>query len=103
MSVTSWPHIEINERGRPIIRGTRYKALALVQEHQAFAWDAEQLQRQHPDLTLPQIHAVLGYYYEHKSECDQILELDHARTGTLLNELINPELQQRLQRLKEGA
>jgi hypothetical protein len=31
-------------------------------------------QRQHPHLTLGQIHSCLAYYYDHQQELDQIIE-----------------------------
>ena len=61
MQTTAWPFIELDDRGRPLIQGTRYKVLLLVEEHRLYDWDAEQLRRQHPDLSLPQLHAALGF------------------------------------------
>ena len=68
----------------------------LVREHLAFDWDAEQLHRQHPHLSLADIHAALGYYYEHRDECHAALERDEERLQQLKHQLVNPTLQERL-------
>ena len=46
----------------------------------AYGWDAEEIQQQHPDLSLGQIHSVLAYYYDHKEEMDTDIALRDART-----------------------
>ncbi len=74
MLTTAWPFIELDERGIPLIQSTRTKVFEVVAEHQAYLWDADQIHRQHPHLSLPQIHAALGYYYEHQEECDRQME-----------------------------
>lgn len=103
MPATAWPFIEFDARGRPLIEGTRFQVLLLVQEHRAYDWGAEQLRRQHPHLSLPQIHAALGYYYEHQAECDQLLEEGEREIAEWRAKLENPALQERLRRAKEGA
>ncbi|MEY3174981.1 MAG: hypothetical protein RLZZ436_2895 [Planctomycetota bacterium] len=70
MQTTAWPFIEVNDRGIACIFGTSTKVTEIAECHLAYRWDAEQLHRQLTGLSLPQIHAALGYYYEHKDECD---------------------------------
>jgi uncharacterized protein (DUF433 family) len=36
----------------------------------AHHWDAEEIQRQHPHLTLTQIYAALTYYHDHRQHFD---------------------------------
>ena len=103
MQTTAWPFIEMDERGRPLIQGTRYKVLLLVEEHRLYDWDAEQLRRQHPDLSLPQLHAALGFYYDHQADCDRMLEERERELDEWRAKTENPALQERLRRLKEGA
>jgi len=71
---TTWPFIEVDERGIAFIRDTRIKVVEIVADHRAYRWDAEQIHRQHPHLALAQIHAALGYYYEHQDECDRQMD-----------------------------
>lgn len=96
MATISWPHIEFDELGTAYVQATRYKALHLISEHVAYRWDAEQLQRQHPELSLPQIHAVLGYYYDHRQACDQQLRETQRQCDALRSQHEDGALQARL-------
>jgi len=58
---TAWPFVELNEAGIAFVRGTRTKVLEIAECHLAYHWDADQIHRQLSGLTLPQIHAALGY------------------------------------------
>lgn len=67
---TAWPFIQVNDCGIACISGTSTKVTEIAECDLAYRWDAEQLHQQLTGLSLPQIHAALGYYYEHKDECD---------------------------------
>lgn len=101
MSATAWPFIEINERGRPTIPSKRLKVLMLVREHVAYEWDAEQLHLQYPHLSLQEIHAALGYYYEHREDCDRMIQEDDERVEVLKSQFVNMALQERLRLLAQ--
>jgi uncharacterized protein (DUF433 family) len=103
LTATAWPFIEIDETGNPTIQARGLKVLQLVREHLSFDWDAEQLRRQHPQLTLAEIHAALGYYHEHRTECDVMLERDERRLAELKHQLVNPALQERLRLARDSA
>ena len=76
MSTVSYPHIELRADGTACIAGTGFKVRMLVEEYLAGA-DAEELHREHPHITLSQIHSALAYYYDHQQEIDkQIAELN---------------------------
>jgi uncharacterized protein (DUF433 family) len=94
---TAWPFIEIDERGIPLVKGTRIKVAEIVADHRAYQWNAEQIQIQHPHLSLPQIHAALGYYYEHQEECDQQIVAALQRADEICRQAENPALRTRLQ------
>ena len=70
MSTVEYAHIVLNENGVPIIAGTETKVIQIVEDHIHWGWDAEQIHRQHPHLSLGQIHSALGYYYDHQPEID---------------------------------
>ena len=65
--------IVLNSQGVPVIKGTRFKVMILVEEKLAWGWDAEEMHRQHPSLARKQIQAVMDYYADHREE------IDHAR------------------------
>ena len=37
-------------------------------------WDADEIHRQHPHLSLGQIYAALAYYFDHKEDLDAQIE-----------------------------
>lgn len=71
---TAYEHIVINEAGVPVIEGTTMKVIELVLETAAYGWSPDELQFQHPYLTLGQIHSALAYYWDHKEELDGDIE-----------------------------
>ena len=71
MSAATYPHIEINPGGVPLVAGTTTKVVEIVLDRLAHHWDAEEIQRQHPHLSLAQIYSALAYYHDHQAEVDQ--------------------------------
>ena len=65
MMATGYAHIDVRD-DVPYIEGTRTRVLELAIEHRHWRLDADQLQRQHPHLTLGQIHSALTYYFDHQ-------------------------------------
>jgi uncharacterized protein (DUF433 family) len=70
MATVSYPHITISKSGVPIVEGTRTKVVEIALDRLAHHWDAEEIQRQHPHLTLSQIYAALTYYHDHPEAFD---------------------------------
>jgi uncharacterized protein (DUF433 family) len=73
MSTVSYPHIEVRENGKAYIEGTGFKVRILVEEYLS-GMRPEDMEREHPPLTLSQIHAALTYYYDHKQEFDKEID-----------------------------
>jgi uncharacterized protein (DUF433 family) len=93
---TAWPFIELNERGIAFIQGTRTKVTEIVECHLAYRWDAEQIHRQLVGLSLPQIHAALGYYYERKAELDARIAASCERSEVLRQQFEDSDLKHQL-------
>ena len=68
---TGYKHVMINQDNVPIIAGTKTKVVELVTEHYAYGWSPEEMHRQHPYLSLAQIHSAMAYYWEHQEEIDK--------------------------------
>jgi len=71
---TSYEHILLNQKNQPIIEGTKIKVLELVLDKIAYGWSPEELQYQHPNLTLGQVYSALAYYADHQEELDKEIE-----------------------------
>jgi len=98
---TSYEHIILNEKKEPIIEGTSIKVIELVLDKIAYGWSPEELQYQHPHLTLGQIYSALAYYADHQEDIDQTIEnqLQHidqlskaSRTSPLKKKLKSKKL-----------
>ena len=67
-------HIFRDERGLAWIDQTNTKVIEVVMDWMAHGSSAEEMHRQHPDLSLAQIHAAMAYYYDHQTEIDAQIE-----------------------------
>lgn len=74
MQTVANSHIEITGEGVPMLVGTPIKVVEIVLDHLAHNRDAEEIQRQHPHLSLGQIYSALAYYYDHQAEMDRAIE-----------------------------
>jgi len=93
---TAYEHIVINESGVPLIEGTTTKVVELVLEVLAYGWSPDELQFQHPHLTLGQIHSALAYYWDHKEELDRDIERRLERVEEIRREVSPSQLVERL-------
>lgn len=74
MAGVTYAHIEVDSNGVAYVAGTRTKVLEVALDRIAHHWDADEIHRQHPHLSLGQIHAALAYYFDHKDELDPKIE-----------------------------
>lgn len=84
---TKYQHIILNEEKVPIVIGTKMKVIELILDKIAYGWSPDELQYQHPHLTLGQIYSALAYYADHQEELDQEIEqqlkqVDQMRKAT---------------------
>lgn len=96
MSLASWPYIRIDDDGVAYIEGTRTKAIEVAIDRIAHHWDADEIRRQHPHLSLAQIHSALAYYYDHQEECDLLIERRRKTANDIRSKTEDTELQERL-------
>jgi len=65
MTATGHEHVVIGNIAVPMIAVTATKVVELVVERLAYGWSPEELQFQHPYLTLGQIYSAPAYYRDH--------------------------------------
>jgi uncharacterized protein (DUF433 family) len=97
MPATAWPFISTNDVGVAIIDGTQTKVIEVALDRLAHEWSADEICRQHPDLTLPQVYSALGYYFEHRSECDRQIDEGLSRAEAICRRHENAALVSKLQ------
>jgi uncharacterized protein (DUF433 family) len=74
--LTEYKYVELNDKNVPIIAGTTMKIIELVMAQMAYGWSPDELQFQHPYLTMSQIYSALAYYWDHKKVIDAEIEQD---------------------------
>jgi uncharacterized protein (DUF433 family) len=97
---TSYEHIILNKNNQPIIEGTKVKVIELVLDKIAYGWSPEELQYQHPGLTLGQIYSALAYYADHQGELDEEIETQLQQVDQLRQSVRPTPLVKRLKAKK---
>src|ERR1051325_11619581 len=82
--------IELDEQGVPWITGANTKVVEVVLDKLGHGWSPEEMHRQHPHLSMAQIHAALAYYYEHQDEVHADIERRDQYVEQLRAQQINP-------------
>ena len=100
MATVDYPHISLDSASVPMLTGTRVKVVEVVLDHLAHGSDAEEIQRQFPQLTLGQIHSALAYYYDHQEEVDQDIARRLQKVGEIQSRLGDSPLARRLKGVK---
>jgi uncharacterized protein (DUF433 family) len=102
-TATANAYIVLNEKGRPVVRGTGSKVTMIANDHIEGGMTVAEIHEAYPHLSMAAIHAALSYYYEHQSELDaQTAELDREAEEILRqldasgNRLTRADLERRL-------
>jgi uncharacterized protein (DUF433 family) len=93
---TLYAHIEERPDGKAWLIGTQTKVLEVALDRIAYHWDGDEIQRQHPYLTLGQIYSCLAYYYDHQEQMDAIIEEQLQRIKRLRAEQGESAMQAKL-------
>ena len=96
-------HIYLDAAGVAWIDRTRIKVIEVAKDHLAYGWGAEEMHRQHPDLSLAQIHAALGYYYDRQAEFDRQIAESVARVEEIAAATADSPLRRRLRVLRKQS
>jgi uncharacterized protein (DUF433 family) len=94
--------IELDEHGVPWITGANTKVVEVVLDKMAYGWSPEEMHREHPHLSMAQIHAALAYYYEHQDEVDADIERRDRYVEEMRAQQKNPFTREELLRRREA-
>lgn len=83
----AYPHIEVEAGGEPVLKGTGTKVVIIAMDRIAHHWDADEIRRQRPHLSLGQIYSALAYYYDHEEEMNRRIEERLGREERLIGSL----------------
>ena len=80
MQPVVFTHVEIlpNRDGQPraYVAGTRLRVQDIVSDHERHGLSPEEIAREHPHITLAQVHSALAYYYDHRDEVRTQMKAD---------------------------
>ncbi len=89
-------HIRHDAAGVAWIDATKVKVIEVALDHVAHGWSAEKIHRQHPHLSLAQIHAALGHYYDHQAVFEGMMTEQLRRADALATATADSPLRRRL-------
>ena len=98
-SAATVDHIRIDEHGRAWIDDTQVKVIEIAMAHLAHGWTAEDIHRQHPGLSLAQIHAALACYYDHQAAFDKQIAASVDEAERLASLAVDSPARRRLRAL----
>ena len=96
MPVLAAAHIRLDERGVAWIDDTNTKVIEVALDLIVHGWSPEEIHFQHSHLSLAQIHAALGYYYDHQAGLDEQIEHSAREVGRLRAQAGESPLRKRL-------
>ncbi len=99
MPVLTTAHIRLDERGVAWIDSTNTKVIEVALDTIAHGWSPEEIHFQHAHLSLAQIHAALGYYYDHKAELDAHIHRSLRQAERMRTETGESPLRKRLREM----
>ena len=100
MATTVTSLIKIDDRGVAWIAGSNTKVIEVVQDKLAYGWSPEEIHREHPHLSLAQIHSAFAYYYENQEKLDAEIDRRGREAEDLAKQTADPVLRRKLLNLK---
>ena len=71
MSTAAYPHIhKIDGEPAHLARMPRIRVAQIVMDYLTHAWSPDEMVRHYPHLLPAEVHAAMGYYYDHQQEID---------------------------------
>ena len=96
-------HIRLDERGVAWVDDTNTKVIEVAQDMIAHGWSPEEIHFQHPHLSLAQVHAALGYYYDHQAAMDDAMQQSLRDVEKLRSQAGESPLRKRLREMGKRA
>jgi uncharacterized protein (DUF433 family) len=103
MPVSTTAHIWLDARGVAWVDQTNTKVVEVALDLIAHGWSPEEIHFQHSHLSLAQIHAALGYYYDHKTELDAQIAQSVQRVEGLRAQVGESPIRKRLREMGKLA
>lgn len=99
MMVSTTTHIRFDDRGVAWIDDTNTKVIEVALDMIAHGWSPEEIHFQHPHLSLAQIHAALGHYYDDKEGMDAQIKASVEHVERLRQQTDESPIRKRLREM----
>jgi uncharacterized protein (DUF433 family) len=103
MPVLTKAHIWLDDRGEAWIDDANTKVIEVALDMIAHGWSPEEIHFQHAHLSLAQVHAALGHYYDHKMEMDAQIQRSVGHVERLRAQAGESPVRQRLRAMGKLA
>ena len=84
----TYPHVE-KPPGKParLERVPRLRVAQIIMDYLSHGWSPDEMCRQHPYLAAAEVHAAMGYYFDHQQEIDneirgELAAVEQDRSGS---------------------
>ena len=81
--------VYLDDKRRARLQGTRY-SIDQIARWSGLGLSGEQINAEHPDLSLEQIYAALSYYHGHRAEIDAQIANEDEEYGRLRAQNVSP-------------
>ena len=79
-----YPHVEkVGSEPARLQRLPRIRVAQIVMDYLAHGWSPDEMLRQHPYLKPAEVHAAMGYYFDHQAEIDSEIKAECAQVEAL--------------------
>jgi uncharacterized protein (DUF433 family) len=103
MVALEYPHITRRADGAACLeRLPRVRVAQIATDHIGHGWSAEEILRQYPHLTAGEVHAALGFYFDHQEEIDREIEAEW-READAARKMTSSPLRLRLLTLRKNG
>jgi uncharacterized protein (DUF433 family) len=92
-------HIRFDERGVAWIDDTNVKVIEVALARLAHGWSPEEIHFQHPHLSLSQIHAALGFYFDNQESMDEEIRKSSVSAASAARSAVDSPIRKRLREL----
>jgi uncharacterized protein (DUF433 family) len=99
----AYPHI-VKEDGKParLENHPRVRVAQIVMDYLAYGWSPYEIHRQHSHLTLAEVHAAMGFYYDNQAEIDAEIAAEIEEADRALGAAARSAVWKKLNALRTG-
>lgn len=101
MSALVTAHVHLDNAGVAWIDDSNIKVVEVVLDKLAHGWNPEEIQAQHPHLSLAQIHGALSYYYDHQLDIDRVIEQELREVERMTPAVAQSDLRKRVRATRQ--